>query len=187
MIHVVFTDLLACLCILAGLFFMLVGAIGIVRFPDGFNRLHASSKCSTLGLLGLLLGALLFAGTLGIAAKAMLTLLFAFVATPVGSHILAKAAHIDGLRQWPKTLSDELAEDYPERHQRDEAADDRDPLMLGASPHLPFITLSSSGSSNGRGVVTPNPSSSPEPSDGDFEDDDDDDETAAPARSRSIA
>jgi len=58
MIHVVFTDLLACLCILAGLFFMLVGAIGIVRFPDGFNRLHASSKCSTLGLLGLLLGAL---------------------------------------------------------------------------------------------------------------------------------
>lgn len=104
-------DVAAAFFVLAGILFMLVGAVGIVRFPDAYNRLHASSKCSTLGLLGLLLGAVCHIGTLAVATKAVLTILFAFVATPVGSHILAKAAHIDRLRQWSRTLSDELAED----------------------------------------------------------------------------
>ena len=94
-----------------GLFFMLVGAIGIVRFPDAYNRLHASSKCGTLGLLGLLLGAVFFIGTLTVVDKAALKIVFAFVALPVGSHNLAKAAHLDKAKQWDKTLSDELAED----------------------------------------------------------------------------
>jgi len=104
-------DLGASIFLLAGLFFMLVGAIGIVRFPDAYNRLHASSKCSTLGLLGLLLAAVCHLLTLGILTKALITILFAFVALPVGSHILAKAAHLDRLKQWEKTLSDELEED----------------------------------------------------------------------------
>jgi len=113
-LHTIF-DILAGLFLIAGLFFMLVGAVGIVRFPDAYNRLHASSKCSTLGLVGLLLGAIFHIGTLAVTTKALLTILFAFVATPVGSHILAKAAHIDKMKQWPGTLSDELAEDYPDR------------------------------------------------------------------------
>lgn len=126
----IIANLLAAICVLAGLFFFLVGAIGIVRFPDAYNRLHASSKCSTLGLLGLLLGVIFHVGTLGIVTKAILTMAFAFVANPVGSHILAKAAHMDGLKQWHKTLSDELAEDYPERTQRPEAADDDEPDLF---------------------------------------------------------
>ena len=130
MIGVILTDILASIFLLGGLFFMLVGAIGIVRMPDAYNRLHASTKCSTLGLLGLLVGTILFVGTLGMTTKALLTLVFAFVATPVGSHILAKAAHIDGLRQWSRTLSDELGEDYPDREQRDEADLDRDQALF---------------------------------------------------------
>ncbi|MBL1218226.1 MAG: hypothetical protein D8M59_12115 [Planctomycetes bacterium] len=115
MIERVLADSLACICLLAGMFFLFVGAVGIVRFPDAYNRLHASSKCSTLGLLGLVLAAIFHVGTLAVATKGLLTVLFAFVATPVGSHILAKAAHMDLLKQWPGTLSDELAEDYPDR------------------------------------------------------------------------
>jgi len=117
-------DILAAGFLLSGLFFMLVGAIGIVRFPDAYNRMHAASKCSTLGLAGLMLGVVFHLGSLAIAIKALLVIVFAFVATPVGSHILAKAAHIDGLRQWGKTLSDELAADHPERVQRDEPEED---------------------------------------------------------------
>jgi len=56
--------IVACVFLVLGLFFMLVGAIGIVRFPDAYNRLHASSKCGTLGLLGLLLGAVFFLAVL---------------------------------------------------------------------------------------------------------------------------
>ena len=95
----------------SGLSFMLIGAWGVVRLPDAYHRLHASSKCSTLGLFGMLAGAVVHIGTADTLTKAALTLLFAVVATPVGSHILAKAAHNTGLRQWDQTLSDELAND----------------------------------------------------------------------------
>ncbi|MFG0328534.1 MAG: monovalent cation/H(+) antiporter subunit G [Phycisphaerales bacterium] len=131
-----FADILAAFCLTVGLFFLFVGAVGIVRFPDAYNRLHAASKCSTLGLLGLLLGAVFHLGALAVMTKAMLTLIFAFVATPVGSHILARAAHIDGLEQWDRTRSDDLAVDQPDRpvgcpSQRRE--DDRDQRPPGAA------------------------------------------------------
>ena len=97
--------------LVSGLGFMLAGVCGIVRLPDAYHRLHASSKCSTLGLLGLLLGAAVHIGTPEAVMKAVVTLVFAFVATPVGAHVLAKSAHASGMRQWEGTLSDELAED----------------------------------------------------------------------------
>jgi len=104
-------DILAFIFLVGGLAFMFLGVVGIVRFPDMYQRLHASTKCATLGLMGLLLGAVCQMGTMAVATKSLLVILFAFVANPVGSHILAKAAHTDGLIQWGKTLSDELAED----------------------------------------------------------------------------
>jgi len=125
------SNILAAFFLAAGLFFMFVGALGVQRFPDAYNRMHATSKCSTLGLLGLVLGVMFHIGTLSIVTKGVLTILFAFVANPTGTHILAKATHMDGLKQWPKTLSDELAEDYPERKQREEAEDDDDRDLFG--------------------------------------------------------
>lgn len=104
-------DTLAIFFLLGGLFFMLVGAIGIVRLPDVFHRLHAASKCSTLGMMGLCMAACLHVGTADVIAKSIALILFVFVSTPVGSHMLAKAAHRDKAKQWDGTLSDELAED----------------------------------------------------------------------------
>lgn len=104
-------DTLAIFFLIGGLFFMLVGAIGVLRLPDAFNRLHAASKCSTLGMMGLLLAACLHVGTGDVVAKSIAVVLFIFVSTPVGSHMLAKAAHRDDAEQWDGTLSDELAED----------------------------------------------------------------------------
>lgn len=106
-----FFDILAIFFLLGGVFFMLVGAIGVVRLPDAYHRLHAASKCSTLGLMGLVLAAMCHVGTLDVITKSIAVVLFAFAATPVGSHMLAKAAHRDGAEQWKGTLSDELAED----------------------------------------------------------------------------
>ena len=104
-------DILAIFFLLGGLFFMFVGALGVVRLPDAYHRLHAASKCSTLGLMGLVLAAMCHVGTLDVMTKSIAVVLFAFAATPVGSHMLAKAAHRDGAEQWKGTLSDELAED----------------------------------------------------------------------------
>ncbi|MFA9480179.1 monovalent cation/H(+) antiporter subunit G [Phycisphaerales bacterium AB-hyl4] len=106
----IIADLLALICMAIGLFFMLVGAIGTVRMPDAYNRLHAATKCSTLGLLGLLLAAVFHLGDVGVLVRAVLTMLFVFVSNPVGAHLLAKAALAVKTPQWDGTLSDEHAE-----------------------------------------------------------------------------
>ena len=104
-------DLLATISLAGGLFFMFVGAVGVVRLPDAYQRIHAASKCTTLGLAGMLIAAILHVWTLDIAGKAIMAIVFTFVASPIGSHLLAKAAHHCKIEQWPGTLSDELAQD----------------------------------------------------------------------------
>ena len=103
-------DAFALFCLAVGLFFMLVGAIGAVRMPDGYNRLHAATKCSTLGLLGLLLAAVFHLGEPGVLLRAILTMIFVFVSNPVGAHLLAKAALAVKTPQWSGTISDDHAE-----------------------------------------------------------------------------
>jgi len=105
------TDIIAGVFVLAGLFFFVVGAVGIVRMPDTYHRLHAATKSSTLGLMGLLIGVMFHIGTGAVDAKAVTVLIFAFVAAPIGSYMLAKAALRVGDQQWKGTLSDEHAED----------------------------------------------------------------------------
>ena len=101
-------DVLASLALLFGLFFLFIGAVGIVRLPDVFNRLHAASKCSTIGLMGLLTAACLHTPTIGVISKSIMTVLFVFVSAPVGSHILAKAALRSGASLWHEKLGHQV-------------------------------------------------------------------------------
>lgn len=104
-------DLLAIFFLIAGLFFMAVGVIGLIRLPDVYHRIHAVSKCSTLGMAGMILAAMFHLGTLDVVAKGVMTLIFAFVAMPVGSHMLAKAALRARAQLWEGTIDDEHATD----------------------------------------------------------------------------
>jgi multicomponent K+:H+ antiporter subunit G len=84
-------------------FFLLVGAIGLVRLPDFFMRLHAPTKASTLGVGGVLLASMLIAfghGRPGIAE--LLITLFVFVTAPVSANLMAQAAlHLKLLSRAP--------------------------------------------------------------------------------------
>ncbi|MEM1424012.1 MAG: monovalent cation/H(+) antiporter subunit G [Planctomycetota bacterium] len=104
-------DLLAAFALLVGLFFVFVGAVGVFRMPDAYHRIHASSKCTTLGLTGMLVAACLHLGGVNIVSKAVITIVFTFIATPIGSHLLSKAAHRGGLPTWEGTLDDEYVRD----------------------------------------------------------------------------
>ena len=80
-------------CLLVSAFFSLVGAIGLVRLPDFFMRLHAPTKASTLGVGGALLASMVLAALQGRAGIAeLLITLFVFVAAPVSAHLMAQAA-----------------------------------------------------------------------------------------------
>ncbi len=104
-------DFLAGALLLIGMSFMLLGAVGIFRFPDCYSKMHASSKCTTLGLTALLIAACLHLADTAVVSKSLVTIIFTFVAMPIGSHLLAKAAHHVGVPLWSRTVGDELTED----------------------------------------------------------------------------
>jgi multicomponent K+:H+ antiporter subunit G len=88
-----FLEWLAAALVVGASFFLLVGAIGLVRLPDFYMRLHAPTKASTLGVGGVLLASMLVAfvqGRPGVAE--LLITLFVFVTAPVSANVLAQAA-----------------------------------------------------------------------------------------------
>jgi len=83
--------------LLAGGFFYLVGAIGLLRMPDLFTRMHAASVCDTFGAGLLLLGMMLQAGISLVTVKLAVILLLLFFTGPVATHALARAARYAGI------------------------------------------------------------------------------------------
>jgi multicomponent Na+:H+ antiporter subunit G len=99
-VHVVVTVLLG-----AGVFFTLVGSIGLLRFPDFYTRLHATGKCDTLGAGLVILGAMIYhlfqyPETLLVPAKLAFLIFFIFIANPTATHAIMKAAYKTGVGPW---------------------------------------------------------------------------------------
>jgi len=80
--------------IILGSGFALIGSIGLLRFPDVFTRLHGPTKATTLGVGGVLLGAIVFlyAQDEAGAIREVLVTAFLFLTAPVSAHLIAKAA-----------------------------------------------------------------------------------------------
>lgn len=91
-------DSLSGLFLIAGGLFCLVGAVGLMRMPDFYTRMHAASVIETLGAGLILLGLLLQAGFTLVAAKLLMVGLLIFFASPTASHALARAALQQGVR-----------------------------------------------------------------------------------------
>ncbi|WP_222623033.1 Na+/H+ antiporter subunit G [Ramlibacter cellulosilyticus] len=91
-LHPVVEAVVAALLVVGGAF-VLVGAIGLVRFRDFFMRLHAPTKASTLGVGGVLLASVLWHWSHGAwAGRELLITLFLFITAPVSASLLAQAA-----------------------------------------------------------------------------------------------
>jgi len=94
-----------------GVFFDLVGALGLIRLPDVYNRLQAATKCVTLGTLFILIGVIVASGWNAMGIKALLAAVFVMWTSPTGSHALARGAHIAGVPLWEKSVVDRYKED----------------------------------------------------------------------------
>jgi multicomponent Na+:H+ antiporter subunit G len=104
------SDVIGYLLIALGVLFNLFGCIGLVRFPDVYNRLQAATKCVTLGTVLLLLGVALANGTGAMAAKAIICAVFVLVTSPTAAHAVAKGAYASGVPLWEGTVVDKYAE-----------------------------------------------------------------------------
>jgi multicomponent Na+:H+ antiporter subunit G len=82
--------------ILLGSFFILVAAIGILRFKDLYGRLHATTKATSFGLLLLLVGVSLFFNIFPVYVKALLIIIFIYLTAPLAAHSIAKTFTGDG-------------------------------------------------------------------------------------------
>ena len=85
-------DLLAGACLLGGAAFLVIGAIGLVRLPDFFTRIHATGVIDTMGAGLALIGLIIVAGWTLPAVKLVLILGFMLLTGPTATHALAKAA-----------------------------------------------------------------------------------------------
>lgn len=90
-------DILSFIVIGCGCFFIATGSIGLVRMPDLYTRLHATSIIDTVGAGLLLLGMMFQAGFTLITVKLIILLVLFFFTGPVASHALAQAARHDGI------------------------------------------------------------------------------------------
>lgn len=92
-----------------GTFFLGVGSLGTVRFPDFYTRAHSVGKADTLGGILLLLGMIVYHGGQLSSLKLAFIILFIAIANPTGAHALMRAALRSGVVPWMKTPEEDGA------------------------------------------------------------------------------
>jgi multicomponent Na+:H+ antiporter subunit G len=102
-------DIITAVLWLAGSSFALLAAVGVLRMPDVFTRMQASTKASTLGLGCLLIGAALQMGDFASFIRVSTIGAFVLLTTPVAGHVIARASYLAHVPLWEGTVLDERA------------------------------------------------------------------------------
>jgi len=105
------SEIIGAIFIIVGLVFDIFGCIGLIRLPDVYNRLQATTKCVTLGTCSILFGTFILKGFCATGIKALLVAIFLLLTSPVAAHALARGAHKSGVKLWEKSVCDKYAED----------------------------------------------------------------------------
>jgi multicomponent Na+:H+ antiporter subunit G len=103
------TSGLAAALLVLGAALVLVAAVGVLRLPDLFTRMHASTKPATLGASLAVAALALHFESLGIGIRALLVVFFFLLTAPVASHRLGRSAYRSGTPLWSGTVHDDLA------------------------------------------------------------------------------
>jgi multicomponent Na+:H+ antiporter subunit G len=94
--------------LLVGCAFLLLASIGVIRMPDLYIRMSASSKAVTFGVGCLVLGLAIQMDDPGVTTRAILLVFLFLLKAPVAAHVLGRAAYIAGVPLWEATVVDEL-------------------------------------------------------------------------------
>lgn len=138
-------DWIGALFLLGGSLLCLLAAIGVLRLPDFFMRMHAATKAGVAGCGLVLLGVAAFDGTLSTWIKALLAVLFLLLTTPVAGHLIGRAGYVSGVPLWRGTREDALSGVLPRRRfdmdsdadaPADTARIERVVLALAAGPYI---------------------------------------------------
>lgn len=113
-------EILVAAAMIVGTFFMLITALGLIRFPDVYCRMHAAGKAGTVGIAFLILAPTLFFAPSdpSVSLRGILAIVFQCLTTPGATYLLAHACYVrsyplhertdlDELKDWLPTVSDE--------------------------------------------------------------------------------
>ena len=101
-------NILVIFFLVLGFIFFLGGAVGILRMPDFYSRLHPAGKLDTLGILAMVTGLALYSlehfslVALLLAIKMFLIVFFVFLSSPTATHSIVDAGMRAGLRPWSR-------------------------------------------------------------------------------------
>jgi len=94
------------ICLAVGLFFNFLAAVGLLRFPDVYTRLHAGTKCATFGSIFISLAVILYGlwkyydgdtAMASLSVHTFIALVAILLTNPTGAHAIARAAHRSGV------------------------------------------------------------------------------------------
>jgi multicomponent Na+:H+ antiporter subunit G len=112
------TDIVTAFVWLSGSAFALLAAVGVLRMPDVFTRMQASTKASTFGLGCLLVGAALQLADFGSFIRVTSIGAFVLLTTPVSGHVIARASYFADVPLWAGTVLDERRQHSTARPQK---------------------------------------------------------------------
>ena len=98
-------NLVAELMVLFGCVFLLAAAIGLLRFPDCYTRLHAATKLVTLGGVGIFVGAAIAFAAVDAISRVILIAAFFFLTAPLSGYMIARAGYLSGLEPYREDTS----------------------------------------------------------------------------------
>ncbi|MDS0299750.1 monovalent cation/H(+) antiporter subunit G [Halogeometricum sp. S1BR25-6] len=98
--------------VVVGSFFLTVGTIGLLRLPNVYNRMHATSKPATIGTVAIFLAGFAYFGPGGAGLSSLVGIVFLFLTVPTGAHMISRAAERTGVSflgsvTWPGKTDDE--------------------------------------------------------------------------------
>lgn len=106
-------DIIVAVLLLFGVFFFFAGAVGIIRFPDFYSRLHPAGKLDTMGQLAMMIAMALYTvqeltlGAILTALKILLIIVFVFITSPTATHAIVDAGVRAGLMPWIRPSQEE--------------------------------------------------------------------------------
>ncbi len=100
-------DAVTMFLMVSGSVFMLLAAVGVLRMPDLYTRMHAATKVGTIGVIGVMLAVAVHFAELGIVTRSILIILFFLITAPVAAHMIGRSAYFSRTPMWKGTVVNE--------------------------------------------------------------------------------
>lgn len=125
------TSIASSVFLVVGTAFMLIAAVGLIRLPDLFTRMHAITKAGTMGVGCVMIAVMFSSGEAAVWIRAFVVMLFVALTAPVAAHMISRAAYRSNVELWPGTFVDHLHEhlhgdQQPDAHAGAAGAADKD-------------------------------------------------------------